>query len=89
MGEKSNFRPYTDSLQWALGLGWDRGWKDENMDKVPHGDGPYVGAKKMGRSSVTHLPSRIQPPPHSTYRQRKLCSTVFWAVMGSLRGKGV
>lgn len=31
-----------DVLPRVLGLGWDRGWEDKNLDRVPHGDSPSV-----------------------------------------------
>lgn len=55
-----------DVLQQVVGLGWDRGWEDKNLDRVPHGDSPSVG-----RLIQACDPPAIQnpAPPQSRYRQ--------------------
>lgn len=61
--------------------------KTKRWTRSPRGDGPYVVAGRMGGSSraVTHLPSRIQSPPH--LRDLGLPNFKSWQPIQTFRAK--
>lgn len=59
----------TDALRWALGLGWDRSWKDEKMDKVPTWRRPLCCSREDGWFIKGCDPPAIQNPVPSPFER--------------------